>query len=419
MVNDIEIYDVEPADMETVHDKKPKIQACFKTYSLRVDLFSARMFLDGKPVHCKIKKDSIKHVPKKKLKKGKHSVKVFVYDEQKNKKELSWNFIIEGKKKVEIDKYNYYFGIPHAHTSYSSGKGTPKQAIEYAKNNGLDFIMITDHCKALGVGKSTSKWQTTSNVIKKMNKRHKKFLAILGFELSVNHVGHLNVINSKKLIDRNLSNIDKLHRYVKNDDDVVISINHPGKNIKNLNCHGELDEFINLIEVGNGILPHKYKRYEEKYYKLLDEGWHLGAINGQDNHKQNWGDSDNLTVVIAQKLSNKNIIDGLKKRRTYSTESRTLKLMVKANEYWMGSVISHQRTNTLKFKIKVVDRKVPIKRIEIISNGSKVIKQKEINNRREVMWNTSIERLKENTWYVVKIIQDNNKIAISSPIFCE
>ena len=39
----------------------------------------------------------------------------------------------------------YYYGIPHAHTLFSTGKGTPYDAYEYAKNKGLNFLAITDH----------------------------------------------------------------------------------------------------------------------------------------------------------------------------------------------------------------------------------------------------------------------------------
>ena len=44
-------------------------------------------------------------------------------------------------------QYQYYFGVPHSHTSFSDAGGSsdPQQAYEYAKNKGLDYLFVTDH----------------------------------------------------------------------------------------------------------------------------------------------------------------------------------------------------------------------------------------------------------------------------------
>ncbi len=56
-----------------------------------------------------------------------------------------------GRKKIkeikEFDKSNikYYYGIPHCHTEFSTGKGSPMEAYEYAYRDRLNFLFITDH----------------------------------------------------------------------------------------------------------------------------------------------------------------------------------------------------------------------------------------------------------------------------------
>ena len=49
------------------------------------------------------------------------------------------------------DNYQYYFGVPHSHTSFSDagGSSVPKQAYEYGKKKGLDFLFVTDHSNLL------------------------------------------------------------------------------------------------------------------------------------------------------------------------------------------------------------------------------------------------------------------------------
>ena len=44
-----------------------------------------------------------------------------------------------------MGKNKYYYGIPHCHTAYSTGRGTPLDAFEYGKENDLDFMFITDY----------------------------------------------------------------------------------------------------------------------------------------------------------------------------------------------------------------------------------------------------------------------------------
>jgi hypothetical protein len=43
------------------------------------------------------------------------------------------------------DARKVYFGLMHAHTSFSDGEGTPDEAYTMAKEAGLDFFAITEH----------------------------------------------------------------------------------------------------------------------------------------------------------------------------------------------------------------------------------------------------------------------------------
>ena len=53
------------------------------------------------------------------------------------------------KKSIPFDKLKFYYGIPHSHTSLSTGKSSPYESLEHARSNGLDFLIITDHNKYL------------------------------------------------------------------------------------------------------------------------------------------------------------------------------------------------------------------------------------------------------------------------------
>jgi hypothetical protein len=150
---------------------------------------------------------------------------------------------------------------------------------------------------------------------------------------------------------------------------------------------------------------------------MLDLGWHLGAINGQDNHRANWGEKDNLTVVIAKSLTKQDFMEALKRRRTYSTESRSLKMTFKADGYWMGSIVEAGEGERINFEIIAEDKNRPIKKLQIISMGGTVVMEQGFNNSKRAEWNPGLEVKAGEEWYVLKVIHRDGRWGISSPIF--
>lgn len=319
--------------------------------------------------------------------------------------------------------YKFYFGIPHAHTSYSTGRGTPEDALNHTKLKGLHYLIITDHNRYLhktvkDKKEQTDKWSYLKIVIQHFNKKNKYFIGISGFEVKIKSIGDLNIINSKTHIKGSIREIDKLLSWLKKEKCIGI-INHPGSSIEKIKSYSELNEYVKLIEVGNGSPPFKYTRYLKYYFRLLDAGWKLGAVNGQDNHLDNWGESSNLTVVLAEKLSSKHILEGLRNRRTYSTESRTLKLMYKINGAIMGSTISANPSENLSFLLYIEDIDIPLETVQIISRGGKIVKEFSCNRSNKLKCEFKIPAFQEEDWYVVKVLQEGNKLALSSPIFIQ
>ena len=201
-----------------------------------------------------------------------------------------------------------------------------------------------------------------------------------------------------------------------NNPNSVITINHPHKNILLLEYNEILNKVITSIEVGNGVLPGKYVRHDKYYYPLLDKGWKLGAINGQDNHRINFGDSENLTVLMATELNKTTFIEAFRQRATYSTESKTLSLYYTINSSIMGSEIFIE-DKKLKFSIIIEDLKNKIISIEIVTNKNTIVKKIENINLHSIKYLYEHEYNADESWYLVRIHQEGNRLAISSPIF--
>lgn len=332
-----------------------------------------------------------------------------------------------GRKKIkeikEFDKSNirYYYGIPHCHTEFSTGKGSPMEAYEYAYRAGLNFLFITDHnshlSKEIKIKDSKyDKYEGTKIYASKIKKKIDNFLPMVGFECKTSQFGDLNIINSEGFFSGVVRDLRFLVLWMLNNEDSFISINHPHKNIINLPYNPILNKLITSVEVGNGNPSSKYTRHDKYYFNLLDAGWKLGAINGQDNHKINFGDSENLTVCLCNSLSTSNIVSAFRERRTFSTESRYLKLHFTANNGFMGEEISIN-TNKIRFMIYSEDIRYKIREIQILTNKGKIIKTIENIGLNSIKYFYEHNREDNENWYLIKIIQDDNKIAFSSPIF--
>ncbi|KYH34880.1 hypothetical protein CLTEP_12020 [Clostridium tepidiprofundi DSM 19306] len=421
-----DLYELTPQNMSSVVNKKPGISIKFNSIYENIDLYSFRMSIDDRIVSSVVNKQYAIYKPRKDLKHGKHSVEVSFKDINNRDVQVEWYFYTIDEK----TKYRLYFGVPHSHTNISSGVGSPIEAYTKSRKRELDYLIITDHSRRLSGkgtmsinklkrGKDFDKWDLTNYEAGIVNKKHKKFLALAGFELSTSFWGHVNVYNSRDYIRNKMKNLYMFYEWLNTRNNAIISINHPNESSADIEYSLELDEYLNFIEVANGIPPKKYMRREHIYFKLLDKGWHLGVLNSQDNHKDDWGISDNLTVIAAEKLTKKAFFEALKMRRTYSTESRTLKLIVKCNGYYMGSIINCNIGDNIDFEIIAEDRKNKIDKIEIISNGGITIESKnDFKNKNKIIWKPQIVLDKKNRWYVVKVTLYNDKFAIASAIFC-
>jgi len=88
----------------------------------------------------------------------------------------------------------------HTHSTYSDGKNTPKEMVEYAMKIGLDGLAITDHNEIKG----------SLNALKYSTK---DFTIVSGVEVSSNE-GHILCLGIKENVDKHLPAaevIDRVH----------------------------------------------------------------------------------------------------------------------------------------------------------------------------------------------------------------
>jgi len=346
-----------------------------------------------------------------------------------------WSFTVHDPNQ----KMNIYMGIPHTHTSYSDGMGTPSMACIQAIRNELDYMIITDHSHYLdGVTQLRyeysnklgeyievpgSEWYKTRKQIEEINSIDSDFAALRGFEMSCG-LGHINVLNTSSYVEGKV-HMKKTEDFIKwliLQEDAIAAINHPDNSTSLFSSNlmsfqVELDGILCLIEVGNGTPGRGYERYERVLYEGLDRGWHWGVLNGQDNHTDDWGHSTNLTGILASELSPEGILYALRNRNTYSTETGTLKLGFSVNGLPMGSLIELSEGTKVIFDVEAKDKNYPIRKLELISNGGEVIDEKYFPDLEAVKWNPQVKVQSSEKWFLIKVVHYNGAWGISSPIF--
>ena len=329
------------------------------------------------------------------------------------------------KNKVKFDqnKLKFYYGIPHCHSAYSTGKGTPLDLYEFAIKCKLDFLFVTDHNDFLSNKTSIkdnvlTRWDATNYYANKIRRSKDDFLPLVGFECRTFPYGDFNIINPSSYFTGGIKDLRLLSLWMLNNHQAFIIINHPHKEVCKLKYSEFFNKIITCIEVYNGNPASRYTKHEKYYYQLLDDGWKLSAINGQDNHRINFDQAEYLTAYIANDFSKNSLIDAFRNHRTYSTESKFLKFHFLLNDTFMGDTL-FITSNKLKFSIFVEDVKYRILHIQIISNKGNIIKSIENINLNYIRYFYEHIHEENETWYVVRVLQENNKVALSSPIFVE
>lgn len=445
------VLEPKPAPFSSTYDRSPEISVRLEKSDLtgaEIDYAGIELYLNGALVtpNVDIGENRVSYQVPSPLEFGEQEVQILVSDTEGRTKDFRWFFTVI----VEEEAYQFYFGVPHSHTSYSDGAGTPLQAFYHARGNGLQYHFVTDHSNWLDgvsddnfeydiaageyverdhpVSGQPSQWKQTRLDAEFVNSTFDDFLAMRGFEMTSSIWGHMNTINSDTYVEAK-SQMVLLRDYYQWIVDVstrpgakVFSMfnhpNWPNDSFYDLAYVEELDRYINGIEVGNGAPPYSYSRAEGHYWKALDNGWRLGAMNSQDNHAENWGDGDNLTVIIAPELSTEAFIEALNARRMYSTETRSLALTVKGNGYWMGSVLDVSPGETVDFEITAQDPVVPVEKIQLITNGGWVADEITFaSGTSSAVWEPSITAAGGAQWFVVKVIHTDGSWGHASPIF--
>ncbi|MDV6330699.1 CehA/McbA family metallohydrolase [Asticcacaulis sp. 201] len=234
------------------------------------------------------------------------------------------------------DKAGWYRGDFHSHSAHSDGnclslggRTVPCPVfltLQAAKARGLDFIALSDH-------NSTSQYDAE----RELQPYFDTLLLIPAREITTFH-GHANIFGTTEFVPFRLGTKDlpdvKTLAGIVHTKGALISINHPmaptGEACMGCGWDAPTDYTdIDAVEVVNGgsvFAQHDVEGPTDGipfWQARLNEGYHLTAIGGSDNHDA--PDTPDhrspvglpTTVIYAENLSQADLLHGLKKGRVF------------------------------------------------------------------------------------------------------
>lgn len=320
--------------------------------------------------------------------------------------------------------WNFYFGNLHAHTSYSDGMGTPTEAYgQVSKAGVMDFFSTTEHGYYYQEITNIHLWYKSFEEADAFYIPG-RFVSLVGYEWTHSE-GHMNGYGTPKAASRDTQKnftafIEYLHTY-----DGIATFNHPNPEIQpnwnDFSYWSYADEVVSMIEVGSGAY-YRNTRNEPSYIRALDRGWKIGAVNNQDNHKNDWGTAAEVrTGIVAKELTRESVMDAMRNMRTYSTEDRNARVLITSGKYMMGDTIMFGGSGKGdKFEIEVYAEDPDgdtFKTIEIITNGGKVAAKAEfVKAGRHVF---EVQPQLDYNYYYAKILESDGDTIVTTPIWIE
>jgi hypothetical protein len=333
------------------------------------------------------------------------------------------------------------WGDLHGHTLHSDGRGTVEQFYDFAENvAGLDFCAVTDHAFEI----IDEMWAHSKRVTNELY-RPGRFVTFQAYEWSgqTDVGGDHNVFflgddppifRSRSYYDyRNLQMYHGCEPQVNHVEDLfsvladrfaeqtVFCIPHWGGRRGNPSWHNP--KVQRMIEVFS-----EHRRSEDWMTDFLKSGYRLGIIASTDGHFGNpgygflkptydWTTQEigmAAVAVYAEERTRESIFRALYGRHVYATSGDRIILDVRADGHVMGSEYRTSAPPTLT--IHAVGT-APITKIEIKKN-SEVVHTVEPNAVSvQLDWRDDGFRPAPACYYYIRVFQDNNEEAISSPIW--
>jgi hypothetical protein len=311
----------------------------------------------------------------------------------------------------------WYAGDLHMHTVHSDGNWTVAELAKTAKEQKLDFIVITDH--------------NTSSHHREIDQQSAGFngLLVMRGEEVTTYGGHLNAwgLKSGEWLDFRFTPGDSgaLSAFAADAHKrkVAVSINHPFALCGGCSwIYKDAAPSFDAIEVWNSSWDPTDEMALKWWDDLLKSGLRLTAMGSSDSHKPENKIGLPSVHVKAETLSESDILDGIWNGHVYITAANDgpkIDFRAKAqgdsnHEYGIGDVINMPRPGSVKLQLKIQGLAAG-STLRLISNEGVA---KEFHPAQAIFDQTIPVDCKENSYFRIEIRDaEKQMLAFSNPIY--
>jgi hypothetical protein len=320
----------------------------------------------------------------------------------------------------------WYAGDFHAHTNFSDGVLSPDELVTQALNEGLDFLVITDH-NTIG---ALSAFTTPPPMP-----------VVRGIEITLK-IGHFNVFGVNSWPDwldeilpgetwqervQDCQDSNKMMELCKAED-WLVSINHPLLTPWEWRDAGTLLSHLDALEIWNdptwGDNAWANPGAVAYWTRLLNAGYRITALGGSDYHFTNQEPGPYQprlglprTYVYAEQLSAASIREAVRKQRAYMTMGPTLRFeaQIQGIPHGIGSdlgAVAGELTLTAEASLEQGEGS-----IQIIKSGEVIAVGRSQDGRAAVQCQSQLNP-EEPAWFRCDVLDaDGRFLAVSNPIF--
>ena len=352
------------------------------------------------------------------------------------------------KIKVGKEKYTLLFGNLHEHSNISRcwadcSDGTLDENYRYGRDvEGYDFVALTDH----GYDLYETAWRRTRRAAQFYNEPP-YFVALPAYEWTLSGEnkpagsGHRNVIfcsnedaarfvwKDKAVYGYNIhesNRIDKVWSLLRDKEINAVTIpHHPADRTHPMDWDFHDPEYQTVVEIyqcrlsaecqGCPLQTQTPTRHKGCWVRdALARGYRLGIIASGDHNSMGIG----VAAVFVKEVSRKGIIEALRARRCYGTTGDKIFIDFRMDGHLMGEEYTGAKFPEIEVKVEGTDK---MKKIEVIKYDFwkkewKVIHTEKSQDSSQ-SFNYVDNEFSADSLYYIRVIQDNNQLAWSSPIW--
>lgn len=345
------------------------------------------------------------------------------------------------------------WGDLHGHSNLSDGRFSPAEYFAYARDKGgLDFASLTDHdnvgsnsnVKEHSQLMSKETWAQIKQATNKANQPH-QFVTLIGYEytqIEMSTGGHRNIyyLDDDPPIfrswDLESNTPTKLFNKLKKWKGRVIVIPHHPLNFMSREHDPDLQRLFEIYSMWGGSEtaddtcafkhPVKYSPGGKSFIEMLNYDYRMGVVAGGDNHdsmpgfskatdiwrKGKMAQRPGLTAVFVEEKTREALFAALYNRHCYATTGERILLEFAVDGQIMGSEVKAKKPY---IKANVVGT-CKLERVQLVKNGLPVIDGK-ISNEEAILEYQEEKDLSAQTYYYIRVIQQDGEKAWSSPIW--